>query len=863
MKKYLVVLLVFTMLCTSFVFANPVKESQSPGNFSKNLTMPNEIGISKMLMEKGYLNEKSTSEEIDIAVQNYIQNKLVKNQPKTNDKELLLEKLNDSNENIANYGKLLHGRKLGKEATDVDSVEEKAWDGEVVTGKLLILLAEFGDDEIDLGPLHNKIEKPAPDNDYDFWVNDFSKDHYQNMLFTEGGYNAIDHNDEILHLDSMVDYYIEQSGGSYRVEGDVYGWYQLPHSEAYYGDDSEDGGIDNQLPGTPGDLVSDLLVVAAASGEIDFTDYDLEDPFDLDGDGDFEEPDGIIDHLVIVHGGVDQSGGGGVQGDNAIWAHSSSVFDFITCDNTPVDYWEDDEGNPRMLAYNYIIQGENGTIGVFCHEFGHDIGLPDEYDTIYSGTGEPVGFYSLMSSGSWTGKPLGTKPAPMSPWAKWVLGQIWGGQWVQPTEVDYDDITKDGMIFKLDQATSVGNNNQVIKVNLPNKVKIMTSPYEGNYEWYGGKGDEIDNTISTTINIPEVSNVTLDFQTWYNIEEDWDFAFVQVSTDGGDTWTSLSSERTTDTIVPDGYPQIISNMPGYTGSSNDWVNEIIDLSEYAGQEIMLQFRYMTDWGTSLEGFFIDNIKVIADNVVIFEDDSENGEDLWVNNGWIITQGFEDKAHYYLLEWRNHNNTDESLMYGYNWNGDVAEFFTHDQGMLAWYRDTSYDDNWVGIHPGHGFLGIVDSHSQPLVSNGTALRTRIQIHDAAFNLDRSEDKEMNLSGNRILQGKQSVPEFNDSHSYWSKKAPCSGIIVPTYGLNFRVLGNSEDYTVGEIAIYNSGGEELTLSEKNKMLRKNQADPKSNDPHSYKSKKKPDSDINVPTNDSKVKVHGSSENYSIVK
>ncbi|MFZ5967783.1 MAG: immune inhibitor A domain-containing protein [Bacillota bacterium] len=794
MKKSLAIVLILTMLCTSFAYANPVEKADE--GFTKNSTPPNEIGITRMLMNKGVINKDSTPEAIEKAVQNYIQNKLVKNQPKPADKKVLLKELKRNSVGDIEYGNILHGKKLGKRITDIESVEEKAWSGSVRKAKMLILLAEFGEDEYDIGPLHNQIEMPAPDNDTDLWVDDFGREHYQKMLFTKGGYDAVNHRGETVHLDSMVDYYLEQSGGSYKVEGDVYGWYQLPHSEAYYGDDDEArGGHDNKLPGTSKDLVKDLLVVAQREG-VPFEDYDIEDPYDMDGDGDFDEADGIIDHLVIVHAGVDQSGGGGAQGDNAIWAHSSSVFEYIPSDNPTVPYWD---GN--MLAYNYIIQGEDGGIGVFCHEFGHDIGLPDEYDTIYSGDGDPVGFYSLMSSGSWTGKPLGTKPAPMSPWARWTLGQIWGGQWVQPTEINYEDITKDGMTFKLDQTTSVGNNHQVLKVNLPKKLKVMTSPYEGSYEWYGGKGDEIDNTVAAAVYLPEASEIMLDFQTWYNIEEDWDFGFVQVSTDEGETWTSLSSGRTTDTIVPDGYPAIKDNMPGYTGSSNGWVNEKIDLTQYAGQEIMLQFRYMTDWGTSLEGFFIDDIKVIADDEIIFEDNAENGEDKWINHGWEISKGYEEKSHYYLLEWRNHNKTDESLTFGYNWNGDVAEFFKHDPGMLLWYRDTSYDDNWVGVHPGHGFLGIVDAHPQPMVEKGTTLRTRIQIHDAAFSLDRSEDKELTFFGKtQVIQGKQAVPEYNDAHSYWNNKAPSSGIKVPTYGLRFKVIGNSPDYTVGEIVIY---------------------------------------------------------------
>lgn len=803
MKKLLAIVMVFAMVLSTVTFASTQEEAQTE-EFSKNSTPPNELGITKLLMRKGVINNNSTVEAIEKAVNQYIQKKLAPGAKKDNDKKILLDNLEQNTSKNIKHGNMFHGRKLGKASTDVEGIQERERDNKPYEAKVLILLAEFGEDEYDVGPLHNEITRPKTQGeaDADLWVEDFSREHYQNMLFTEGGYDARDYKGETMHLDSMVDYYLEMSNGSYKISGDVYGWYKLPHSEAYYGDDSATG-HDNKLPGTAKDLVTDLLDVAAASGDINFADYDREDTMDLDGDGDLNEPDGIIDHLVIVHAGVDQSGGGGAQGDNAIWAHSSSVFHVVPADIDEDLAWEDSEGNIGMLAYNYIIQGENGSIGVFCHEYGHDLGLPDEYDTIYSGNGDPVGFYSLMSSGSWVGRPLGTKPTPISPWGRWQLQQIWGGIWVQPTVVDYKDITKDGLTFRLDETTNLGNNNQVIKVNLPNKLKIVTSPYEGQYSFYGGKGDEADNTLTVaeSVYLPEASTVSLDFMTWYDIEENWDFGFVQISTDGGNTWTSLASDRTTDTIVPDGYPNIIDKMPGYTGSSGGWVNEVIDLSQYAGQEIMLQFRYMTDWATSLEGMFIDNIKLIANGSIIFSDNAENGDSKWENNGWAASKGYEEKSHYYMLEWRNYNNTDKSLQYGYNINGDTVEFFNHDPGMLVWYRDTSYDDNWVGVHPGHGFLGIVDSHPQPLVSKGESIRTRIQIHDAAFSLVRGDDKELTLLGKKqVVQSKQAVPEFNDSHSYWNNKAPSSGIIIPTYGLKFRVIGNSSDYSVGEIGIY---------------------------------------------------------------
>ena len=66
---------------------------------------------------------------------------------------------------------------------------------------------------------------------------------------------------------------------------------------------------------------------------------------------------------------------------------------------------------------------EDGATGVFAHEYGHDLGLPDEYDTIYSGAGEAVEYWSIMSAGSWAGKVPGAEPTGFSPWANLIYNQ--------------------------------------------------------------------------------------------------------------------------------------------------------------------------------------------------------------------------------------------------------------------------------------------------------------------------------------------------------------------------------------------------------------------------------------------------------
>jgi immune inhibitor A len=801
MRKFMAVLLTVAMLLTTVAYAGP-NQTVVPSN---NCMPPNEEGIANLLVRQGVLDQDATDEEVFQAVKDYVNRKMTPKPTADFDKKIFFDEIRSKAAGKANIKNMVQGNKNGKNPLNLDKMKDKNWKvhekeykDEVREIKLLVLLAEFGDDEYDIGPLHNEIEAPGADNNSDFWVNDFSKEHYEDMLFTEGGYDATDQNGDTLHLDSMTDYYINQSNGSLKVAGDAYGWFELPYSEAYYGDDS-DAGHDDLLPGTSHDLVADLLKVAKESGTVPFEDYDIEDPYDLDGDTDYDEPDGIIDHLVLVHAGVDQSGGGGAQGDNAIWAHSSSVFEMIPSDNPTTDYWD---GN--MLAYNYTIQGEDGTIGVFCHETGHDLGLPDEYDTIYSGNGDPVGFYSLMSSGSWVGKPLGTKPAPMSPWGRITLGEIWGGQWVKPTEVSFDRIKKGEKVYKLDETTAWGNNNQVVKVNLPQKLKETVYPYEGEYSFFGGKGDEMDNKQIASLTLPSAANIFMNFQTSYDIEEEWDFGFIQVSTDNGATWTSLESPLMTSEHASQANEGIIANLPGYSGYSDGWVSDSIDLTDYAGQNILLSFRYMTDAATSLEGFYVDDISVVADGNVVFSDNAENGEANWTMDGWMLSKGYEMKNHYYLIEWRSHNNTDEALKYCYNYpisTGNYVDYFQYEPAMLLWYRDTAYDDNWVGLHPGKGFLSVVDSHAEPLIVNGRAVRTRIQIHDAAFSLDPVAEKVLTLSGNPVdIGSSEAIWMFDDSQAYWYATAPHAGVKVPKYGIKIEVQRNAEDYSVGEIRIF---------------------------------------------------------------
>lgn len=145
---------------------------------------------------------------------------------------------------------------------------------------------------------------------------------------------------------------------------------------------------------------------------------------------------------------------------------------------------------------------------------------------------------------------------------------------------------------------------------LPIPWKSVADPKDAaNKVLWGNAGDEADNAIIFEADLTGVNSATLNFDNYLDIEEQWDFGVVQVSTDGGDTWKSLANENTRSDVVEEGYPKIKENVPGFTGNLKTWQEESFDLSDYAGQKVLVSFRYLTDWGHTDGGWFIDNIEI--------------------------------------------------------------------------------------------------------------------------------------------------------------------------------------------------------------------------------------------------------------
>jgi hypothetical protein len=110
---------------------------------------------------------------------------------------------------------------------------------------------------------------------------------------------------------------------------------------------------------------------------------------------------------------------------------------------------------------------------------------------------------------------------------------------------------------------------------------------------YSGQGNMLDRSLVFSGTVPE-ADPTLTFQNKYDIEQGWDFGVVQISTDGGKTYTTLSNENTTSEHDPAAAGNIVEVLPGFSGVQEEFATETFDLSAYAGQDVLVAFRYLTD-----------------------------------------------------------------------------------------------------------------------------------------------------------------------------------------------------------------------------------------------------------------------------
>lgn len=142
--------------------------------------------------------------------------------------------------------------------------------------------------------------------------------------------------------------------------------------------------------------------------------------------------------------------------------------------------------------------------------------------------------------------------------------------------------------------------------------------------WWSNSGDSIDSILSHRVNIPAGSMASLEYEIWFDIEENWDYLYVEVSMDGGETWRIIDTPKTSS-------KNPIGNAfgAGYTGKSNGWLTESVDLTPFVSENLWIRFQYITDEAVNASGACLRNMSVLAAGI---GPDSDG----WETQGFIFT-----------------------------------------------------------------------------------------------------------------------------------------------------------------------------------------------------------------------------------
>ncbi|GAA5017548.1 hypothetical protein GCM10025734_68410 [Kitasatospora paranensis] len=438
--------------------------------------------------------------------------------------------------------------------------------------------------------------------------------------------------------DSVRNYYRTQSSGRYDIEGTVTDWVTLPWNEARYGSNKGPQGSGAWTQAQ--EFVRDATKAwydgeiakgrTAADVKAELARYDVQDRYDHDKDGNFDEPDGYLDNVIVVHAGVDETWGGGAQGADALWAHRSWAFPDPSGQSGPAGdrIGGTPVGDTGLYVYDYLQAGENSGVGLFSHEYGHNLGLPDLYPT--SGGDNAVNFWSLMSSASYLGtgrrNTTGSYPGDLDAWSKLQLG------WLNYDEAQAATRSSHALGvsgYNTDQA-------QAVLVHLPpgRTTTTLADPFEGAAQWWSGTGDGMDASLARTVDLTgRGSPAALDAAAWYDTEKDYDFLTVEASTDGGATWTPLHG---TAGGAPIGDTPALT--PGLSGNSGGWTPLHIPLDAYLGRPVQIRVHVTSDGNTHGKGVLIDAVKVTAGGTTLVEDGAEGGGAGWASAGFSVIRG---------------------------------------------------------------------------------------------------------------------------------------------------------------------------------------------------------------------------------
>ena len=165
---------------------------------------------------------------------------------------------------------------------------------------------------------------------------------------------------------------------------------------------------------------------------------------------------------------------------------------------------------------------------------------------------------------------------------------------------------------------------------------VGNQAHSGQYQWWSNRSDESDARLTRTFDLTGLEQATLQAWMWHDLEVDYDYAYVEVSTDDGETWTILANDHTV-TSNPSGN----SYGPALTGLSGGddgpaWIQQSFDLTPFAGQQVLIRFEVITDEELNHPGLCLDDVTIPE---LGYTHDAEAGDDGWIAEGFLLVTDY--------------------------------------------------------------------------------------------------------------------------------------------------------------------------------------------------------------------------------
>ena len=173
---------------------------------------------------------------------------------------------------------------------------------------------------------------------------------------------------------------------------------------------------------------------------------------------------------------------------------------------------------------------------------------------------------------------------------------------------------------------------------------IPVQPVSGAHMWLSNRANFSQAQLTRAFDLRGVDKATLQYAVYYDIELGYDFAYVSASTDGGQTWQGLRAPNMQGSDPAHDPSEAAFTDYFYSDNSGGWLKETIDLTPFAGQEILLRFEYVTDPILTHNGLALDDLRIPE---IGFSDDAESDQG-WQASGFVQATGYIPQTWHVLL-----------------------------------------------------------------------------------------------------------------------------------------------------------------------------------------------------------------------